>query len=308
MSWMFAGCRSLESLPNISKWDTSNVINMSWMFAGCRSLNLLPDISKWDISKVNYINGMFAECRSLSSLPDISNWNNDIEDMSLNTHSLLDRSEISILEFNNTDINEEKLNNSENKFLVGNSNDDYFINSNVLSDLSCQYDIKSITLNLSISDEKRQNKSELFYQESTLKEQPNRQYSYIYDISHLFSGCKKLKSVPDISRWKISCVEDISFLFSRCESLESLPDLSQWNTMNVTNMDSIFYGCKSLVLLPDISKWNTMNVTNMNSIFYGCSSLKTLPDISKWNTNNVKNMKNMFQGCESLISLPDIPK
>ena len=36
---------SLKSLPDISKWNTSNVINMSYMFSGCTSLNSLPDIA-----------------------------------------------------------------------------------------------------------------------------------------------------------------------------------------------------------------------------------------------------------------------
>ena len=46
MSNMFRGCKSLNNLPDISKWDTKNVTNMSGMFDGCKSLKELPDISK----------------------------------------------------------------------------------------------------------------------------------------------------------------------------------------------------------------------------------------------------------------------
>ena len=46
MSNIFYGCTSLTSLPDISKWDTSNVNNMSNIFCGCTSLISLPDISK----------------------------------------------------------------------------------------------------------------------------------------------------------------------------------------------------------------------------------------------------------------------
>jgi len=49
MSDLFHNCRSLSSLPDISKWNTSNVNNMSnknEMFSVCFSLLLLPDISK----------------------------------------------------------------------------------------------------------------------------------------------------------------------------------------------------------------------------------------------------------------------
>ena len=40
MSGMFDGCKTLSSLPDISKWDTSKVTNMSDMFSNCKkSLN-----------------------------------------------------------------------------------------------------------------------------------------------------------------------------------------------------------------------------------------------------------------------------
>ena len=40
---------SLQSLPDLSRWNTSNVIDMSFMFAGNNSLISLPDISNWNI-------------------------------------------------------------------------------------------------------------------------------------------------------------------------------------------------------------------------------------------------------------------
>ena len=52
MSYMFSGCISLKSLPDISKWNTKNVTNISYMFYGCQSLKSLPDISKWNTSNI----------------------------------------------------------------------------------------------------------------------------------------------------------------------------------------------------------------------------------------------------------------
>ena len=52
---MFRGCKSLISLPDISKWNTSNVEDMDFMFDGCNSLISLPDISNWNFSGVNSI-------------------------------------------------------------------------------------------------------------------------------------------------------------------------------------------------------------------------------------------------------------
>ena len=75
---MFNNCKSLSSLPDISKWNTSNVENMSSIFNNCESLSSLPDISKWNMTNVTNMSYSFTNCKSLSSLPDISKWNTSI--------------------------------------------------------------------------------------------------------------------------------------------------------------------------------------------------------------------------------------
>ena len=51
MREMFANCSSLSSLPDISKWNTTNVKDMDEMFGYCSSLISFPDISKWKLNK-----------------------------------------------------------------------------------------------------------------------------------------------------------------------------------------------------------------------------------------------------------------
>ena len=51
--------------------DTSNVTNISCMFYKCHSLNSLPDISKWNTSNANNMSSMLYECNSLISLPEL---------------------------------------------------------------------------------------------------------------------------------------------------------------------------------------------------------------------------------------------
>ena len=90
---MFSGCISLISLPDLSKWNTSNVTNMEAMFELCISLKSLPDISQWDTSNVEKMSFMFNQCKSLISLPDISKWNTshvrDMSDLFANCNSLI---------------------------------------------------------------------------------------------------------------------------------------------------------------------------------------------------------------------------
>ena len=62
MSYMFYWCKSLYSLPDISKWDTKNITNMKQMFSYCKSLKSLPDISKWDTKNVIDMSYIFKGC------------------------------------------------------------------------------------------------------------------------------------------------------------------------------------------------------------------------------------------------------
>ena len=65
MSYMFHGCSSLTSVPDM---DTSRVTNMSGMFRGCSSLTSVPDM---DTSQVTNMSPMFYGCSSLTSVPDM---------------------------------------------------------------------------------------------------------------------------------------------------------------------------------------------------------------------------------------------
>ena len=65
MRGLFCDCSSLSILPDISKWDTNNVINMSLMFCNCNNLLSLPDLAEWNTNKVDDIKSMFTNCNKL---------------------------------------------------------------------------------------------------------------------------------------------------------------------------------------------------------------------------------------------------
>ena len=46
MSGIFGECWSLESIPNISNWNTENDNKLDGMFEDCRSLKSIEDIAK----------------------------------------------------------------------------------------------------------------------------------------------------------------------------------------------------------------------------------------------------------------------
>ena len=74
---MFNVCILLKNLPDISNWDTSNVVDMSKMFMLLKNIVAIPHISKWSTKNVINLTGMFLNCSSLTSLPKLDNWNFD---------------------------------------------------------------------------------------------------------------------------------------------------------------------------------------------------------------------------------------
>ncbi len=90
----------------------------------------------------------------------------------------------------------------------------------------------------------------------------------------------------------------MSALFSDCRLLSCLPDISKWDTSKVTSLTLIFNGCSSLISLPDKSKWNLSNVTYACSMFNECISLSYLPE--NWNKEKVKSKKTNFDECLNL--------
>ena len=61
MDYIFGFCRNLNEL-NISFFDVKNVTDMSGLFCGCSSLKKLPDISKWNTKNIINISYLFGAC------------------------------------------------------------------------------------------------------------------------------------------------------------------------------------------------------------------------------------------------------
>ena len=57
--YMFYKIRGLKSLPNISKIDTSKITNKRSTFEVCLSLETLPNMERWNVENVISMRGMF---------------------------------------------------------------------------------------------------------------------------------------------------------------------------------------------------------------------------------------------------------
>ncbi|MGC4129590.1 MAG: BspA family leucine-rich repeat surface protein [Bergeyella sp.] len=70
MRYMFRGCSSLTTIPNMNSWNISNVTDMYYMFYGATNFN--QNIGNWDTSKVTQMSFMFYGATNFNQ--NIGNW------------------------------------------------------------------------------------------------------------------------------------------------------------------------------------------------------------------------------------------
>ena len=74
---------NVQTLDDLSSWNTSSVVDMSGVFGGDVSLTTLEGLENWNTSKVAYMNSMFHNCSNLIDASAIRNWNvSNVENMS----------------------------------------------------------------------------------------------------------------------------------------------------------------------------------------------------------------------------------
>ena len=119
MKEIFYKCKSLNELPNISKWDVSKVTNITGMFHDCEKLYKIPDISIWNTINLKEYNNIFDGCSLLSSFPDLSKWNIDDYKFSLSVEKNISSLSINENSFKsvNSSLSENLSNNDDNEIL-----------------------------------------------------------------------------------------------------------------------------------------------------------------------------------------------
>jgi len=250
LSHMFSFCK-ITYIPDISKWDTSNVEYIDHMFLNCLNLKSLPDISSWNTSKVKSITNLFTECKKLEYIPDISKWDtNNLESMSGlfdGCYSLKTLPDIS--KWKTT-----KIKSLQNVF----SDCIHLVN---LPDIS-KWDTSNVT-----------DLSGLFNNCLSLEFLPDISRwdtSKVTNMNKIFYNCASLAFLPDISKWNTSNVQDMNSMFYSCENLFELPDISKWDITNVKDKSSMFSLCNKNLNIPDNFKKNSIS----NLVDFCSNSLK----------------------------------
>ena len=283
-SLFFEGCRRMENI-DVSKFDTSNVVNMSQMFSNCTCLTNL-DLSHFNTSKVTDMSAMFNSCEYLSEL-NISSFDTSnvkkMDNMFCHCHALKTLDLSSFVP--------EKVENMKSMFF-------------------CCATLESITFS-NFNTINVKNMEQMFYYCLSLTDLDLSSFntSNVTTMTGMFGYCKKLQTL-NVSSFNTNEVTAMNGMFESCETIESL-DLSSFNTQKVQYMDSMFASCKALKNL-DVSSFDTSNVSDMRYMFACCNSLIILDlsgfDFSHKGENSYASQSafvcnSMFEGCSALKTI-----
>ena len=235
----FGSCSNLKEV-DLSKFDTSNVIDMGDMFFECSSLTTL-DLSNFKTENVQYLDRMFEGCSSLTSL-DVSGFKTKNV---TNTRSMF--AECSSL--TTLDVS-------------------CFETENVTEMDWMFYNCSSLT-ELDVSGFKTGNVTtmeSMFYNCSSLKtlDVSGFDTGNVTDMSSMFEECRGLTEL-NVSGFDTGNVTSMSYLFYNCSSLTTL-DLSCIDAGKRKNMSWIIVGCGSLtsVIVP-----RNVSIEASTTAYYG---------------------------------------
>eukprot|EP00746_Dinoflagellata_sp_MGD_P164173 gnl/MRDRNA2_/MRDRNA2_92654_c0_seq1.p1 gnl/MRDRNA2_/MRDRNA2_92654_c0~~gnl/MRDRNA2_/MRDRNA2_92654_c0_seq1.p1 ORF type:complete len:581 (+),score=64.45 gnl/MRDRNA2_/MRDRNA2_92654_c0_seq1:28-1770(+) len=228
---------------DISKWDTSNVVNMEGMF-NRSTTNFNADISKWNVGKVTNMAAMFAMASSFNA--DIRNWNvanvTNMRSMFWGASSF------------NADIS---------KWNVGEVTDMggmFWGATSFNADIS-NWDVSKVT-------EMRQ-----MFEGANSFDAPIGSWdvSQVTGMWQMFAT-EHVASSPfgvtghcfsaDISSWNVGKVTNMQGMFKSAKCFNA--DISGWDIANVTNMDGML--CRAASFNKDITSWPIPATTLSTSV------------------------------------------
>ncbi len=273
-SGMFRDMSSLESI-DVSKFDTSNVVEMGNMFDGCKKLVSL-NLSNFDTSKVVLMAEMFRNCTSLENL-DLSSFNTSNV---VSMVSMFKECE-NLIQLNISSFNTKNVHHMGAMFA------------------GCKKLQKLDVTGFNTSNV--EDMSSMFSQCQSLKSLDVSKFdtSNVDHISGMFSCCEQLEAI-DLSNFNTSKVTEMTSMFSDCTKLQNINLSNFVLNENVNDLSMLFYNCTNLKEI-DISGFNTSNVTEMLYMFSDCSNLEKILVSDNFVLTKITNKGfPMFENCTKL--------
>lgn len=281
-----SGALSLND-PDVSQWDTTNVVDMTNLFA--YNASFTQNLENWDTSNVKSMHGAFQHAYAFNGA-GTSGWNTaNVVDM---------RNMFRYAESFDTNINAwnvEKVKNFRGMFYHATSYDKPLNEWKTLSaeDMSWMFAYIGESFNQDLGAWQTgtvTDMNSMFMGATSFNSDIGS-----WDVSNVTLMYCMFEMTPfnhDLDQWNMSKVTNISHMFDRNDQFNS--NVSTWDTSSVKKMIGTF---RYAVFDQDISGWKTHNVTSMKEMFTHAYDFSD--DLSLWDTSKVTDMSDMFNNAYS---------
>ncbi|NDE17543.1 BspA family leucine-rich repeat surface protein, partial [bacterium] len=258
MSYAFAACSSLTTVPGMNNWNTAAVTNMSSMFEGATAFN--QDIGNWNTAAVTNMSGMFGGASAFNQ--NIGNWN---------TAAVTN---MSYMFYNTSAFNQN----------IGNWNTAAVTNMSGMFDSATAFNQNIGNWNTASVT----NMSGMFWGATNFNQNiGNWNTAAVTNMGNMFYSAAAFNQ--NIGNWNTSAVTNMSYMFYSASAFNQ--NIGNWNTAAVTNMSGMFFFATAFN--QNIGNWNTAAVTSMGSMFRSTTNFNQ--NIGNWNTAAVTDIGSMFQ-------------
>lgn len=131
---------------------------------------------------------------------------------------------------------------------------------------------------------------------------PEGFFANVTDLTCMFYGCKKLKTVPEATFHKCSAVTNVTQMFAE-SAIEEVPEDLFAAFVNVTDYNYVFHNCQSLKTVPGNLFRNSPLVNSYDNTF-SYSAIEDVPENLFSYSPEVEDFLLTFYACSSLISIP----
>ena len=243
-SFMFNLITKLENIEGVSKFNSSNALNIARMFNNT-NITKLDNLENWNTSSVTNMNSLFSNTLSLKTLEGLKNW---------------DTSNVTNLDwtFKNTAITNLK------------GLEDWDVSS-VTSLLATFQDNPNLTSVEELSNWNVSNVTELYqtFMRTSLENLhglENWNTSKVKSLVNTFAYISTLKSVIALKNWDTSSVTAMTFTFCQT-ALIDLKGLENWDVSNVDAFQGTFQSISTLEDASAINDWNIQRNAYFGQMF-----------------------------------------
>lgn len=268
MSFAFAGT-TLDSIPNLNKWDVSKVKDMSGMFYN--AINFNQNISNWNVGNITSMEGMFSRAYHFNQ--PIGQW--DVSKVT-SMETMFNEATSFNQDIGNWDV--QNVQSMRSMFRKAAAFNQPLNNWNVSDVLHLGY----------------------MFDEALQFNQPLNKWkvSKVQEMDYMFHGDSSFNQPLDT--WDVSNVKTMAYMFSMCYAFNQ--PLNHWDVKNVNDMTGIFN--EAYQFNQPLSNWDVGSVTSMREMFF--KDFRFDQSLGNWDLSSVTNMVNMFHGndmsCENYSS------